>query len=135
MIGTATKILLVAGMANLLVGVLSGIPMGVLRQNGATEVPKYLTMVHLAGLMHGPILISVGLALTISDLSPWFDTTAASILAAASALLIVKDTLNWQQGATDEFAQQTLGLRIGQVFGPLEVVGIVLATAAVVSGL
>ncbi len=132
---TATKILIVAGMINLLVGGLSGIPMGLLRQRGAPVVPKYLTMVHLGGIMHGPILLGVGFALTISTLTPWIDTAAAVTLAAASGLLIVKDTLNWRQGILDEFAEQSTGLKIGQVFGPLHIVGLLLASAGVVSGL
>ena len=94
MTDTATRILLVAGMANLLVGALSGIPMGMIRQGGAEMVPKYLTMLHMAGLMHGPILISVGVALTISTLSAWVNTAAAITLAVASGLLLAKDTLN-----------------------------------------
>ena len=132
---TATKILIVAGMLNLLVGALSGIPMGLLRQAGAPAVPKYLTMVHLGGLMHGPILLGVGFGLTISALSPWVATSAAIILSAASALLVIKDTLNWRQNVTDEFAQNTLGLQIGKVFGPLHIVGLGVATACVISGL
>ena len=135
MTATATKILVVAGMANLLVGALSGIPMGLIRQRGATEVPKYLTMVHLAGLMQGPILIALAFAMTISTLSSWIDTTAAVILALASGLLVLKDTLNWRQGTVDEFAEQSAGLRLGQVFGPLHLIGLGLATAAVLSGL
>ena len=135
MIGTATKVLILAGMANLVVGALSGIPMGLVRQSGAAVVPKYLTMVHMAGLMHGPILIAIGFAITISTLSPWFNTTAAVILAVASGLLLLKDTINWRQGVTDEFAESSLGLRIGKVFGPLHIVGLGLATAAVISGI
>lgn len=131
---TATKILLVAGMANLLVGALSGVPMGLIRQRGAAEVPKYLTMVHLAGLMHGPILIGVGFALTISTLTPWVDTTAAIMLAVASGLLLIKDTLNWRQGVTDEFAARSAGLRIGQLFGPVHIVGLCIASVGVLSG-
>jgi hypothetical protein len=132
---TATKILLVAGMVNLLVGALSGIPMGVVRMGGAEVVPKYLTMLHLAGLMHGPILIGVGFAITISTLSPWVNTAAAIILAVASALLLVKDFLNWRQGVTDEFAQKSVGLMIGNLFGPVHIIGLGLATVAVISGL
>ena len=84
-------------MINLLIGALSGIPMGLARQRGAPAVPKYLTMVHLGGLMHGPLLLGAASALTISTASPWLATTDASILAVASALLVIKDTLNWQQ--------------------------------------
>lgn len=132
---TDTKILLIAGMANLLVGALSGIPMGLSRQNGAATVPKYLTMLHMAGLMQGPMLIAIGFALTISDLSPWVNTLAAVILAVASALLLIKDALNWRQGILDEFAENSLGVKIGQVFGPLHIIGLVLATVGVASGL
>jgi hypothetical protein len=132
---TAGKILLVAGMANLLVGGLSGIPMGLLRQKGAEVVPKYLTMVHVGGLMQGPILISIAVAQSISTLSPWIDTTAAAILAFASLLLVAKDTLNWRQGVTDEFAEHSTGLLLGQAFGPLELVGLLMASAGVLSGL
>ena len=131
---TASKILIAAGMVNLLVGGLSGIPMGLVRQRGAPEVPKYLTMVHLGGIMHGPILLGVGFALTISTLTPWIDTAAAVTLAVASALLIIKDTINWRQGVRDEFAEDSLGLKLGQVFGPLHILGLGLASACVVSG-
>jgi hypothetical protein len=132
---TATEILVVAGMLNLLVGAGSGVPMGMARAAGASEVPKYLTMVHLGGLMHGPILLGIGFALTMSTTSPWIATTAAALLAVASALLIVKDTLNWRQGVTDEFAEKSIGLALGKVFGPLHLVGLMLATYCVVSGL
>jgi len=50
-------------------------------------------------------------------------------------LLLAKDTLNWRQGVTDEFAQNSLGLKLGTVFGLLHIVGPVLATAGVSSGL
>jgi hypothetical protein len=134
-VSTASKILIVVGMINLLIGALSGIPMGLIRQRGAPEVPKYLTMVHLGGLMHGPLLLGIAFALTISTLSPWIATTAALVLAIASALLVIKDTVNWQQGIRDEFAEQSLGLRIGMVFGPLHTFGLALATVCVFSGL
>jgi len=135
MTDTATTILLVAGMANLLVGALSGIPMANVRQAGAPVVPKYLTMVHMAGLMQGPILIAVGFALTTSTMTAWLNTTAAAVLAAASGLLLLKDILNWRQGITDEFAESSLGLKVGRVFGPLFVLGTGLATAGVISGI
>jgi hypothetical protein len=132
---TAGKILIVAGMVNLLVGGFSGIPMALVRQQGAPEAPKYLTMVHLGGLMHGPILLGVAFALTISTLTPWVDTTAAVLLAAASGLLILKDTINWRQEVRDEFAERSLGLKIGNLFGPVHLLGLLVAGACVVSGL
>ena len=63
------------------------------------------------------------------------ETTTLSILSAASALLVIKDTLNWRQDVTDEFAQNTLGLQLGKIFGPLHIVGLGIATACVISGL
>jgi hypothetical protein len=50
-------------------------------------------------------------------------------------LLVIKDTINWQQGIQDEFAEQSLGLRIGVVFGPIHIIGLGLATVCVFSGL
>jgi len=135
MFETSSRILVVAGMVNLLVGAISGVPMGLLRQHGAETVPKYLTMVHLGGLMNGPILIAVGFSLGMSRLTPWIDTTAAVVLAVASVVLIAKDAINWRQGITDEFAQHSLGLKLGWLFGPLETIGLALATAAVLSGM
>jgi len=132
---TASKILVVAGMFNLLVGAFSGIPMALVRRNGEPAAPKYLTMVHLGGLMQGPLLLGIGFALTLSTLSPWIGTTAAVILAGASVLLIAKDTINWRQGVTDEFAENSLGLMFGNVFGPVHLVGLLLASACVLSGL
>jgi len=134
-VSTASKILVVAGMINLMIGALSGIPMGLVRQRGSAVVPKYLTMVHLGGLMHGPLLLGIAFALTISTLSPWIATAAALTLAGASGLLVIKDTINWQQGIQDEFAEESLGLRIGTVFGPIHVIGLGLATVCVFSGL
>jgi hypothetical protein len=134
-VSTASKVLVVAGMVNLLIGALSGIPMGLVRRRGAAEVPKYLTMVHLGGLMHGPLLLGIAFALTISTMSPWVATAAALTLAVASGLLVIKDTINWRQGIQDEFAEQSLGLRIGVVFGPVHIIGLGLATVCVFSGL
>lgn len=79
--------------------------------------------------------MAVGFAITISELSAWIDTTAAVMLAAGSLLLLAKDTLNWRQGVVDEFAENSAGLAIGHIFGPLHLVGIVLATVAVLSGI
>ena len=132
---TAGKILVVAGMVNLMIGALSGIPMGLIHGRGAPAVPKYLTMVHLGGLMHGPLLLGIAFAMTISTVSPWLATAAAATLAFASGLLVIKDTLNWQQGIHDEFGEHSLGLRIGMVFGPVHIIGLTLATVCVFSGL
>ena len=132
---TGTKILLIGGMVNLLAGAVSGIPMGLVRMQGADAAPKYLTMVHLGGLMQGPMLIALGFALTTSTLTSWINTLAAILLVVASALLLVKDFLNWRQGVQDEFAEKSLGLTIGNLFGPIHIAGLTLATVAVVSGL
>jgi hypothetical protein len=132
---TGIKILVVGGMVNLVVGALSGIPMGLVRMQGADAAPKYLTMLHLGGLMQGPILIGVGFALTMSTLTSWINTLAAVLLVAASALLFTKDFLNWRQGVQDEFAEKSVGLTLGNIFGPIHIAGIALATVAVLSGL
>lgn len=123
-------------MVQLLVGALSGLPMALIRQRpGAPTVPRYLTMVHTGGLMHGPILATAALGISVSTLSPWVDTTAAVLLVVASVLLVVKDVVNWRQEITDEFAENSLGLTIGNLFGPTHIVGLVLAAVCTASGI
>ena len=56
---TASKILIVAGMLNLMIGVLSGIPMGLIRQRGAPEQSPGPRI----GTAFGPLhIIGLGLA-------------------------------------------------------------------------
>jgi hypothetical protein len=49
-------------------------------------------------------------------------------------MLLLKDALNWRQEVQDEFAEKSAGLRIGQLVGPLYLVGFGLLAAAAVSG-
>src|SRR5262245_13780134 len=98
----AGKILVVGGVVNLLVGGLSGIPMGLMRQRGAAVVPKYLTMVHLGGLMQGPLLLACVVVLAISKLAPSLNIACAATLVGSSLLILLKDTLNWRQQVRDE---------------------------------
>jgi hypothetical protein len=129
----AGKILVIGGVANLLVGAISGIPMGLLRQRGAA-VPRYLTLVHMGGLMQGPILLTCPVVLAMSKLSPSLNMVCAALLVACSLMLLLKDALNWRQEVQDEFAEKSAGLRIGQLVGPLYLVGFGLLAAAAVSG-
>lgn len=135
-LSTATRLLLGAAMVQLLVGALSGLPMALVRQRpGAPPVPKYLAMVHTGGLMHGPILATAALGISVSTLASWIDTTAAVLLAVASVLLTVKDTVNWRQEVADEFAENSLGLKFGQLFGPVHLLGLILAAVCTASGI
>lgn len=45
-----------------------------------------------------------------------------------------KDLVNWRQGVDDEFAERSVGLAIGNVFGPLHLVGLAIAAVGIVSG-
>jgi hypothetical protein len=129
---TASKILIAAGMINLLVGGLSGIPMAMVRQRArrGAEVPDD------GAPRRDPAWADparCGVRADDLDADAVGRHAAAVVLAVASGLLIVKDTINWRQGVRDEFAEDSLGLKIGQVFGHSSSVSA--SRACVVSGL
>lgn len=119
---TACRILIATGMIQILWGLITGMPMGVVRLRGG-EVPRYLTLAHMGGLMQGPLLMGLVFAVNFSALSAAWETFAAGSMAAASLMLVVKDTLNWWTGVGDEFAERPPGYYLGVILGPLYLIG------------
>jgi hypothetical protein len=102
---TASKTLIIGGLLNLLYGLVTGFPLGRIRESQA-EAPKYLVLAHMGPLMWGPILLGCVAAVQLSTLSAAVETTAAVSLVASSALLGLKDTLHWVRGTQDEFVEK-----------------------------
>jgi hypothetical protein len=129
---TAAKILIVGGRLNILYGLLTGIPAGIIRQNSPTY-SKYLRFVHIGALMWGPLLISLALAVSLSTLDESLELAAAWLMVAASVLLDGKDTLNWLWRVEDEFAQQMrLPLAMGGLSALASIAGILILLVGVV---
>ncbi len=130
----ASRILIIGGLVHLVWGLMTGIPMGTLRMNGK-EVPRYLTLSHMGGLMQGPLLLGLVFAVHLSKLAPLWETVAASSVAVASTLLVIKDTLNWWLKIEDEFAERPPWFHLGVVLVPLYIVGILVLCVGVVASL
>ena len=132
---TASKVLILGGVLNLLYGLLTGLPAGLIRQKQPTY-SKYLRFVHVGSLMWGPLLISLSLALNLSPLAAGVETLAAGLMVAASILLGTKDTLNWRMGIQDEFAEKKarIPLALGTLSSLASLVGMVIILVGVVLG-
>lgn len=127
----ASRILVVTAMVQILWGLVTGMPMGTLRLKGG-EVPRYLTLAHMGGLMQGPLLFGLVFAVHLSRLPAGWETLAAATISAASVLLVLKDTLNWQMNVRDEFAERPVGYYLGVILGPLYLFGVLILSAGVV---
>jgi hypothetical protein len=126
--------LIVAGMVNLLWGFATGFVVAKVRTT-TTDTPKYLSLTHVGALMWAPILFGLAVATSISDLTAWLNTAVAITMAAAAALLDVKDLLNWLQDVKDEFVTRPIGFMLGGISGVLSTTAGVVLTVGVLRGL
>lgn len=131
----AMKILILGGVLNLAYGLLTGIPAAMIRQNSPTY-SKYLRFVHIGALMWGPILISQSVALSVSTLDANVALLAAWLMVIASVMLDAKDTINWLQKVSDEFAEKPrLPLVLGALSSLASIVGVAIILLGVVQNL
>jgi hypothetical protein len=105
-ITVAEKVLIAGGVLNLAYGILLGYPITVIRAKGAPATPKYLMATHVSALLHAAILLGLVWAARLSTLGPGWQDVAAGLLVVSSALIAVKDTLNWLTGVQDEFGEK-----------------------------
>lgn len=128
----AARILIVGGIFNLVWGYVTGVFLSSVRTKAAVA-SKYLTLAHVGPLMWGPILLGLAVAVPLSRTG--LETLAAWLLVAASAVLDVKDTLNWLQGVGDEFVERPLGFYLGGVSAVLGSGGLGILTVGVLRAL
>jgi len=130
----ASKILIVGGVLNLAYGFVTGLVLSNVRRR-SPDAPKYLVLAHTGPIMQGPMLLGLALAVALSSLAAETETLAASLLVAGSAMLAVKDTLNWLQGVSDEFAERSPGLFLAAGGSVLASIGLVILIVGVFKGL
>lgn len=130
----AAKVLITGGVVELWIGVVTGMIMGRVR---ATQpvAPKYLNLAHVGAFMGAPILVALVLAFSLSDLGETAEAVAAWAFVLSAFLLAVKDLHNWQTGVVDEFAERSLGFRLGVLSSILLTAGLAILTIGVVRGL
>ena len=102
---TASKVLVVGGLLNLMYGFLTGFPAALIRRR-QPEMPRHLRFAHIGPLMQGPMLLGLVFAVQLSDLSNGLETVAAWLLAVGAGVLALGDTLLWLRGTTDSFAER-----------------------------
>jgi hypothetical protein len=130
---TASKILILAGMAALCASFVLGFFFAKEREQAA-NANRYLVMAHVGGLMGGAMLLALTVAVGYSNLGTGLETMAAALLAGGSLALVTKDTINWREGVTDEFKQQpVLQTRIGIAAVVAMTVGLLVLTIGVLS--
>jgi hypothetical protein len=129
----ASKILVVGGLLNLLYGLVTGIPLGRIRET-EPEAPKYLMLAHIGPLMWGPILLGCVFAVQLSVLPAALETVAAASLVTSSVLLGLKDTWHWRRDTRDEFAEKPAPFYLGIPMALLAFVGLGLLIVGVLGG-
>jgi len=102
---TATKVLIVGGLLNLVYGFVTGVFFAAARQT-RTYAPRYLVFAHVGPLMQGPMLLSLTIPVAAAGLSSATAILAAMLLVAGSVAIAAKDTANWVLGVEDEFAER-----------------------------
>jgi hypothetical protein len=130
---TASKILVVGGLLNLMYGLVTGIPLGRIRET-EPEAPKYLMLAHIGPLMWGPILLGCVFAVQLSVLPVALETVAAASLVTSSVLLGLKDTWHWRRSTRDEFAEKPAPFYLGIPMALLAFVGLGLLIVGVLGG-
>jgi hypothetical protein len=131
----AEKVLIVGGVLNLAYGVLLGLSIVVTRVKGAPATPRYLLAAHLGTLMQAAVLLGLVWAARLSALSAGWLTVAAWLVVVASALVAVKDTVNWLSGVKDEFGEKSKAALLGGLAALPETIGVGIFLAGVLEAL
>lgn len=114
-------------------GFVLGVPISQVRMQ-APEAPRHLMVAHLSAIIQGGVHLALSVALVLSTLTPWLETTAALMLVSGSALFVAGATANWRQQVGDHFAERSLGWKLlaASSFGHLA--GITIVIVGVLSG-
>jgi hypothetical protein len=131
----AEKVLIAGGVLNLAYGALLGYPIVAIRAKGAAAVPKYLMATHISVLLHAAILLGLVWAARLSTLSSGWEDLAAWLMVGSSALIAVKDTLNWLTGVQDEFGEKAKTVPLGAIGAVAEPLGIGIFVVGVLTAL
>jgi len=133
----AEKVLIVGGVLNLAYGMLLGYPITVIRAKGAPATPKYLMAAHVVTLLQAAVLLGLVWAARLSTLGPGWLDVAAWLVVVSTALVAVKDTLNWLTGVRDEFSGKAKAnaALLGGLAAVGETVGIGIFAAGVLEAL
>ena len=133
----ASKILIVAGMLQLIYGWVTGIFFAAERQQ-KTHAHRYLVMTHTGSFLQAAILLGLVFAVRLSSLGETTEAIAVVLLAVFSFCIADKDTINWATGTEDEFqggpliskALGAVGVTLGTIGLAILVYGVLTAVCS-----
>lgn len=129
---TAQKILLAYGTLSLGYGFALGIPLSRARMR-APEASRHLVTAHLSAIIQGAVHLGLSVALGLSEITGWLETTSAVLLVTGSALFVTGATANWLQKVGDHFAERSLGWKLLAASSAGHLAGIGIVIVGVVS--
>ena len=103
--------LIAYGMVSLVIGFTLGVPLSMARMRSPLA-SRHLVTAHLSAIIQGATHLALAMAVELSPLSAWLETTAAALLVAGSALFVAGAVANWLQHVDDHFAVRSLGWRL-----------------------
>ena len=131
---TAQKVLVGYGVIVLVYGFVLGVPLSLARQK-APAAPRSLVTAHLSGLIQPSMMIAMAFALAASGFDNGWATAGAWLLVAGGAAEMAGGTTNWLQGTGDQFAENSLGLKINTLSAPLALSGSIILAIGVLANL
>ncbi len=110
---TASKILVIGGLLNLALAVVTGFFLATKRMSNP-KAHHFLVVSHTSPLIQGPLLLGAVFAVQLSPLSGWMETLAAWLLVISALFQAVTNIMNWRLDIQDEFQDKPTH---GIVFG------------------
>ena len=133
---TATKILIIGGLASLLFSFAMAFRLALARMADHEADHHLLLGVHVVSLWEGFMLLGLVWAVALSDLSSGLETTATLLLVAGGMLQLISNTMAWRANNTNLFAPpRGLTFQLARVNAILATAGLVILIVGCVSAL
>jgi len=133
---TATKILIIGGLASLLFSFAMAFRLALARMADPEADQHLLLAVHVVSLWEGFMLLGLVWAVALSDLSSGWETAATLLLVAGGALQLISNTMAWRENNTNLFAPpRGMTFQLARVNAILALAGLVILTLGCVEAL
>ena len=132
---TASKILIVGGLGNLLFGFLFGFVVSRTRLADSESEDYGTSDVHLGSLLQGLVLLGLALAIGLSPLRARIESGAALVVVVGSIFQALAAVAAWQAGYTSPFSARGIAYQLASINMILTVLGIGVLTIGAIKGL
>ena len=133
---TATKILIIGGLASLLFSFAMAFRLALARMADPEADHHLLLQVHVVSLWEGFMLLGLVWAVALSDMSAGWETAATLLLVAGGALQLIGNTMAWRENNTNLFAPpRGLTFQVARLNAILALAGLVILIVGCVAAL